>query len=126
MLQTVPVMYSGYEAVDHVIMGNFRMFVFARMRGFVVALLALSLMAGCTVAPVQEMSDARQAIMAAQDAGASTASSKIYFEAKASMGAAELALDVEDYKTARQQAIEARQLAIQARDAALKKKSEQY
>jgi len=108
------------------IMGNFQMFAFARMRILIVALLTLGLVAGCTVAPVQEMSDARQAIMAAQEAGASATSPDIYFKAKASMGAAELALDVEDYKTARQQAIEARQLAIQARDAALKKKSEQY
>lgn len=64
--------------------------------------------------PVQEMSDARQAIMAARDAGAEKYASEQFHAAEASLNNAEASLSTRNYGTARREAVEAKSLAIQA------------
>lgn len=73
------------------------------------------LVAACTSAPVQEMSDARQAIQAAMEAGASRYSTTQMAEAKSLLQQAETALDQGAYKEARSKAISAKKKAIEAR-----------
>ena len=79
----------------------------------VVAALAL---AGCAGAPVQEMSNARQAIRAARDAGAERAAPQKLNEAEALLIRAEDSLERRAYREARRNAISARysRAAIQA------------
>lgn len=87
--------------------------------------LLLMLLAGCATAPVQEMSDARQALQAAQQAGAQQSAPQEYARAKALMQSAEDQLGVGGYQTARKLAEQAKSEAQKARDEALKlKKSE--
>jgi PBP1b-binding outer membrane lipoprotein LpoB len=86
------------------------------------ASLLLMLLAGCATAPVQEMSDARQALLAAQQAGAPQSAPQVYARAKALMQSAEDQLGVGGYQTARNLAEQAKSVAQQARDQALKLK----
>ncbi len=78
-----------------------------------VALLAL---AGCvaTAPPVQEMSDARQAVAAARDAGADKLAPQIYRRSISLLRSAEGTLERRRFKQARDQALAARRLAIEA------------
>lgn len=85
----------------------------------VVAALLLMLLAGCAVAPVQEMSDARQALQAAQQAGAQQRAPQDYARAKALLQSAEDQLGVGGYQTARRLAEQAKRAALEARDEAL-------
>jgi len=88
----------------------------ARIRGiFVVAVLAL---AACAGAPVQEMSNARQAIRAARDAGAERTAPQKLNEAQALLNRAEDSLERRDYRQARRSAIAARDKAAEALGAA--------
>lgn len=82
--------------------------------------LLLMLFAGCATAPVQEMSDARQALQAAQQAGAPLRAPQEYSRAKALMQSAEDQLGVGGYDSARRLAEQAKMLAQKARDKALK------
>lgn len=82
----------------------------------------LLLVAGCVVAPVQEMSDARQALQAAQQAGAPQRVPQEYSRAKALMQSAEDQLQVGGYQSARALAEQAKAAAQKARDDALKLK----
>jgi len=82
------------------------------------AVAGVALLAGCVAAPVQEMSDARQAINAAAEAGAATYSSAELREARRLLGIAEGSLDRGDYSTARHYAVSARKTARQAREQA--------
>ena len=84
-----------------------------RMPAFiVVASLAL---AACAGAPVQEMSNARQAIKAARDAtGPSTAAPASLIEAESLLNRAEDNLQKRAYKQARRDAIAARGKAAEA------------
>lgn len=82
------------------------------LRGAIVALLALA--AGCETMPVQEMSDARQAIMAARDAGASEHASDQLRAAESSLQSAEKHLSSRNYAVARREAVEAKSQAIDA------------
>ncbi len=87
-----------------------------------VAVLAVSayvLSACVTAPPVQEMSDARQAIQAAEAVGARTKAPKPYIEAQENIEQAESALQSGDYSKAREQALRAKSNALEARSKAL-------
>ena len=76
---------------------------------------ALVLVAGCqTAPPVQEMSDARQAIMAAKEAGAEDKAPAELRQAVEHLQAAEEALTQKQYSSARRDAVMAKTRAIDA------------
>ena len=75
-------------------------------------------LAACAGPPVQEMSNARQAIKAARDAGAANKASTTLQEAEALLDRAEDNLQKRAYKDARRDAIAARGKAAEALDAA--------
>lgn len=78
-------------------------------------LFALLLVGGCqTAPPVQEMSDARQAIMAARDAGAEEKAAAELNEAVEHLQSAEVALAERAYARARRDAVVAKDMAISA------------
>lgn len=85
-----------------------------KLSTFVVCLGSLILLFSCVSAPVQEMSDARQAIQAAKEAGAQPGSQPNLQKAESLLKDAELALENGEYKKARSTAIEARNEAMQA------------
>src|SRR3954463_13078601 len=76
-------------------------------------LVALGLVA-CAGAPVQEMSNARQAIRAARDAGAAKAAPQTLSEAQTLLDRAEGNLQRRDYREARRDAVAARDKASEA------------
>jgi len=78
--------------------------------------IGLLCLAGCAAAPVQEMSDARQAVRAAQAAGAAERAPQELGAAQDLVGQAEAYLEQHAYRPARDAAIEARRLAIRALD----------
>jgi hypothetical protein len=78
-------------------------------------LLCAAFVAGCAGAPVQEMSNARQAIRAAERAGATTHAPEVLNEARAAVRSAETHLREGEYRTARDQAEQARAKAVEAR-----------
>jgi Tfp pilus assembly protein PilX len=86
-----------------------------KLMSFPLMLSALMLLFSCASAPVQEMSDARQAIQAAREAGAqnSTQSSSLE-KAEALLKEAELSLENGEYKKARLTAVQARDEALRA------------
>ena len=71
-------------------------------------------MVACAGAPVQEMSNARQAVAAARQMGAEHAAAKEMAEAEHLLRAAQTALDRGNYGTARADAIRARDHAVKA------------
>ena len=75
-------------------------------------------LAGCASAPVQEMSDARQAIRAAQDAGAADKAPKPLSEAQIALNRAESQLNKRFFRSARRNAEEAHTKAVEALQAA--------
>jgi hypothetical protein len=84
----------------------------ARLAG---ALALLLLLAGCeTAPPVQEMSDARQAITVAREAGAADLAAAELAEAEEYLQNAELRLDRQQYREARNAALEAKLRAQKA------------
>ncbi|BAZ93451.1 uncharacterized protein FOKN1_1051 [Thiohalobacter thiocyanaticus] len=83
--------------------------------------LLLLLLTGCATAPVQEMSDARQALLAAEEAGAVEYAGDTLANARAYLGRAEQALSAHDYERARVQAELARAAAREARELALER-----
>jgi hypothetical protein len=80
----------------------------------VAAVAAFVLLAGCAGAPVQEMSDARQAINAAEEAGAAAHAPEALQDAKRLLTSAERKLQREAYAGARADAREARRRATEA------------
>ena len=78
-------------------------------------LLALT---ACATAPVQEMSDARQAIYSAEAAGAAQRSSEALLAAQRLLREAQSRLEAGAYNEARRYALDARNEAIKARDQA--------
>ncbi len=84
------------------------------MLRFLAVFVGVACLAGCAGAPVQEMSDARQAIAAARAAGATTASSPDFFAAEAAIGRAESHLQAEEFTRARLAAMEAKNHAAAA------------
>jgi hypothetical protein len=87
----------------------------ARLRRFP-AVLAVAglLLAACAGAPVQEMSNARQAIRAARDAGAEKMAPQKLNEAELLLNRAEDSLERRAYREARRNAIAARDKAAEA------------
>jgi hypothetical protein len=71
--------------------------------------------AGCAGAPVQEMSNARQAVRAAEKAGAPQYAPMVMNEARQALHAAESHLRQGEYRTARDEAEQARMKAVEAR-----------
>ncbi len=86
--------------------------------GWISAVLLSVLVAACGTAPVQEMSEARQAIAAARAVGARDYATEQYNKAESLLKNAEHMLNSRNYSKARQSANEARDEAIQARETA--------
>jgi len=82
------------------------------------AVALLSLAVACGHAPVQEMSEARQALEAARVAGAEQYAAETYARARALLRAAEDMLNQRHFRKAREHAAMARDEAIQARESA--------
>jgi hypothetical protein len=80
-----------------------------------VTLLSGAVLAGCAGAPVQEMSNARQAVKAAERAGAATAAPEVMGEARLRLKSAESHLRRGEYRDARDEAELARAKAVEAR-----------
>ena len=78
-------------------------------------LLLAALLGACAGAPVQEMSNARQAVRAAEHAGAATAAPELMSDAKRLLKSAETHLHRGEYRTARDEAEQARTRAVEAR-----------
>lgn len=78
----------------------------------------LMLMVACGSAPVQEMSEARQALEAARVAGAEELATESYQKALALLKTAEEMLNERHFRRARESAAMARDEAIQARETA--------
>lgn len=76
--------------------------------------LGLVLQAGCATAPVQEMSDARQAIHAAVDAGADRLAPDDLAAARRFLEAAERKLESRSFASARGDALSAKTKAVAA------------
>jgi hypothetical protein len=74
---------------------------------------------GCAGVPVQEMSDARQALQAAAEVGAKEKAPDLYSEASDLLIRAESSLKQSDYRGARELADEAKEKAILARKKAV-------
>ncbi|HET7203160.1 MAG TPA: DUF4398 domain-containing protein [Steroidobacteraceae bacterium] len=87
-----------------------------RSRPFALWLLVcIAAVAGCAGAPVQEMSNARQAVRAAEKAGAATLAPELLTEARQALRSAESHLRQGEYRTARDAAELARAKAVEAR-----------
>lgn len=83
-------------------------------------------LAACATAPVQEMSDARQAIRSAEAVGALQRSPQILMEAQRLLQEAQTRLESGAYEAARQYALNARRQAIKAREMTIKNNSTIY
>ncbi len=95
-----------------------------RFRFTLISLLLLVLTA-CATAPVQEMSDARQALKAAEVAGAAQLAPSEYGEAKQLVADADFFISQRRYEVARVVADRAKRIAIKARRTALNNKVDQ-
>jgi len=79
------------------------------------ALLAAPLFAGCAGMPLQQISDARQAIRAAERAGAEKHAPELLGEARGLVESAREFMHKGDYREARDDAEQARSKAMEAR-----------
>ena len=84
------------------------------MLRFIAVFIGVACLAGCGGAPVQEMSDARQAIAAARVAGATTGTSPDFYAAQAAITRAETHLQAQEFTRARLAALEAKRHASAA------------
>ncbi len=82
------------------------------LRGILLA--AVFVVAACESMPVQEMSDARQAISAAREAGAEEHAADQLTAAEAALEKAERFLTTRSYGVARREAVTAKSAAIDA------------
>jgi Domain of unknown function (DUF4398) len=84
---------------------------------YIVNLIVFTLFLGActTIAPVQEMSNARQSISAAKDANAANLATNVLSEAEQRLRSAIRELDAGEYDRARILALEAKHLALKAR-----------
>ena len=89
-----------------------------RIAGAAIIWALVILLTGCVSAPVQEMSNARQAVVAAADAGAEQHAADILDQARAYLRSAESNLKRHDYREARRDAVVAREKAVEALKAA--------
>jgi hypothetical protein len=78
---------------------------------------SVALLGGCAGAPVQEMSNARQAIAAAERAGAETHAPDLFAESQSLLKSAQANIRKQEYREAREQADLAREKAMEARRA---------
>jgi hypothetical protein len=81
---------------------------------FIAVFVGVACLVGCGGAPVQEMSDARQAIAAARGAGATTGTSADFYAAQAAITRAETHLQAQEFTRARLAAMEAKHHAAAA------------
>ncbi len=83
---------------------------------------------GCaSTPPVQEMSDARQAVQAAREANAEHYAPISFGEAERLLDQATRLLETKNYRKARQSALAAKEMALKARHASSRKqRSEKY
>jgi hypothetical protein len=81
------------------------------MLRFIAVVVGIACLAGCAAAPVQEMSDARQAIVAARAAGATEANSPEMYAAAEAITRAEQHLQSQEYARARLEAMQAKRHA---------------
>lgn len=95
----------------------------AGRRGVLIALLVA--VGACASAPVQEMSNARQAIMAAEEAGAATEAPDLLSEARQLLSGAEKKLQKHAYSSAKRDAVKARERALEALSASESGEGEQ-
>ncbi len=84
------------------------------MLRFIAVFVGVVCLIGCAEAPVQEMSDARQAIAAARGAGATVATSPDLYAAEAAIARAESHLQAQEFTRARLAALEAKRHAAAA------------
>lgn len=84
------------------------------MLRFLAVVVGVVCLVGCAGAPVQEMSDARQAIAAAQAAGATRVTSPDFAAAQADIARAESHLQSQEFTRARMAAREAKRHAASA------------
>jgi Domain of unknown function (DUF4398) len=84
------------------------------MLRFIAVFIGIACLAGCRNPPVQEMSDARQAIAAAQTAGATPTSSPEFEAAQAAIARAQAHLEAKEYTRARLAAMQAKHHASAA------------
>ena len=84
----------------------------------VLAIVVCCALTACAGAPVQEMSNARQAIRAAREAGAEQVASQQLTEARTFLERAEANLQSREYRDARRNAVAARGKAVEALEAA--------
>jgi hypothetical protein len=84
------------------------------MLRFLAVFVGVACLLGCAAAPVQEMSDARQAIAAAGAAGATTVTSPDFYAAQAAITRAETHLQAQEFTRARLAAMEAKRHAAAA------------
>jgi HAMP domain-containing protein len=80
----------------------------------IAVLVGIACLAGCRTPPVQEMSDARQAIEAARTAGATPSTSPELGAAQAAITRAETHLEAKEYARARLAALQAKRHASEA------------
>jgi hypothetical protein len=88
--------------------------MFRRLQPTLILAATLGLFAGCADAPVQAMSDARQAIQAAEAAGAETAAPTEMAAAHDGLKHAEDLLKAREYRAAKRAAVTAHDAAAQA------------
>lgn len=79
----------------------------------------LILLAACAAAPTQEMSDARQAVRAAREAGAAEHAPDVLNNAEQQLDLAGERLHEHDYRQARKEAVAAKAEAFDAQEMAL-------
>ncbi len=84
------------------------------MLRFIAVFVGVYCLVGCGGAPVQEMSDARQAIAAASVAGATSSTSPDFYAAQAAITRAETHLQAQEFTRARLAAEEAKRHAAAA------------
>jgi hypothetical protein len=92
---------------------------YCRMRALIPSAVLLILLGACAGIPVQEISDARQAVRAAEEVGADRHAPIHYERAETLLGRAERALAAGDYEKARGEATFAREEALKARERSL-------
>lgn len=90
------------------------------MNGFAIVVVVV-LLSSCSSLPIQEMSDARQAISAAREARAEIYAPFALSEAERLLDSAEASLILKDYALSQQAAISAKEQAVRARSEALEK-----
>ncbi len=84
------------------------------MLRFIAVFVGIACLGGCGGAPVQELSDARQAIAAASAAGASPGTSAEFYAARAAITRAESHLQAQEFTRARLAALAAKHHAAAA------------